>query len=334
MRGPRRPDAVRRRGGRGGWPWAWPWRWRSCWPAARSAGTRAASLADPGRSVSPSPDYPDVCAPVGADTSGTCLRLTLDGDRRGAGDEGCGPWSCPSDFPRLSVPEQLFVAVDRERVDRGSAPFTGLDHRPRRRGAEGAPTAAHLPARPGPAYGAVATEWIGEVDNGLDADFQWMYDDGPDSGVPGCSGDADVGLLGRPRHRARPFRVARHLVMGAAFDPDGDTSRRRPERVLVGRHAGRGQSRDGAYAYTWKQALAAMAAGTAAAAARRSRRRSRTPGSPTLPQRAPAPDYTRVCAAGGLDDSPACIGAVLAAVNHAHALEGVRPWCCRPGSRS
>ena len=32
----------------------------------------------------------------------------------------------PADFPRLTVPEQLFVAIDRERVDRGLAPFTGL----------------------------------------------------------------------------------------------------------------------------------------------------------------------------------------------------------------
>ena len=33
---------------------------------------------------------------------------------------------------------------------------------------------------------------------------------------------------------------------------------------------------------------------------------------------APVPDYTRV-RRGGIDNSPACIGAVLAAINHAHA---------------
>ena len=37
---------------------------------------------------------------------------------------------------------------------------------------------------------------------------------------------------------------------------------------------------------------------------------------------APVPDYTRVCVAGGIDNSPACLGAVLHAINHAHALEG------------
>ncbi len=50
--------------------------------------------------------------------------------------------------------------------------------------------------------------------------------------------------------------------MGAGFDPAGDTIARRPEWVLAGRHAGRRRrTDDGAYAYTWKEALAAMAVG-------------------------------------------------------------------------
>ena len=44
----------------------------------------------------------------------------------------------------------------------------------------------------------------------------------------------------------------------------------------------------------------------------------------------PVPDYTRVCASG-LDDSPACIDAALAAINHAHALEGIRPMVLPSG---
>ncbi len=113
----------------------------------------------------------------------------------------------PADFARLTVPEQLFVAIDRERVDRGLTPFAGLSttlDAGAQRGAE----AARLPPRPGPDYGAVTTEWIGDVDNGLDADFQWLYNDGPDSGVPGCSGHRTVGLLGRPQNRAGAPRDA------------------------------------------------------------------------------------------------------------------------------
>ena len=129
---------------------------------------------------------------MGADTSSPCLRITLDAIDTARAGEGLGPMALPADFAALTVPEQLFVAIDRERVDRGLAPFTGLTaalDADAQKGADAAPP----PARPGPAYGSVTTEWIGDVDNGLDADFQWMYDDGPDSGVPGCSGSRTSG---------------------------------------------------------------------------------------------------------------------------------------------
>ena len=56
----------------------------------------------------------------------------------------------PADFARLTVPEQLFVAIDRERVDRGLAPFTGPHHRPR------LPTRRRGPTRPGSRRGRAA----------------------------------------------------------------------------------------------------------------------------------------------------------------------------------
>ena len=113
----------------------------------------------------------------------------------------------PSDFAQLSVPEQLFVALNRERVDRGLPPFAGLT-------AALDDDAQKGQARPScrrdpdTTTSSVDAEWIGAVDNGLDADFQWMYNDGPDSGVPDCSNTPDVGLLGRPPDRARALRLA------------------------------------------------------------------------------------------------------------------------------
>jgi hypothetical protein len=287
-----------------------------------SAGHTGVGLADPAHSVSPVPDYPDTCAPVGADTTSPCLRITLDAIDAARAKEGVPPMVLPADFPRLTVPEQLFVAVDRERVDRGLGPITGLTtalNADTQHGADG----ARLPARPGPAYGSVATEWIGDVDNGLDADFEWLYNDGPDSGVPGCAGSRTSGCWADRALVLNRFGT-RRLVMGAAFDPTGDTS-----------HEDRGGSslaallatttRAGPFAYTWKQAMAAMAAGhlkpLGAIPPWESNTGISDPGHNVLP----VPDYTRICAAGGTDSSPACLGALLDAINHAHALEGIRP---------
>ena len=99
------------------------------------------------------PDYSDDCAPVGADTSGPCLRITLSAIDAARAEEGLRPMALPADFPRLTVPEQLFVAVDRERVDRGLAPFTGLTTALDAGAQNGADT-ARLPPRPGAAYGS------------------------------------------------------------------------------------------------------------------------------------------------------------------------------------
>ena len=197
----------------------WAWRWPSCWPAVRPVGNQRGGQAEPARSAAPVPDYPETCAPVGADTTGPCLRITLDAIDVARAKEGLRPMALPADFARLTIPEQLFVAVDRERVDRGLAPFAGLATA-LDAGAQQGADAARLPPRPGPGYGSVTTEWIGDVDNGLDADFQWLYNDGPDSGVPGCSGNRTSGCWA-DRNIVLARLGTQHLVMGAAFDPTG-----------------------------------------------------------------------------------------------------------------
>jgi hypothetical protein len=293
-----------------------------------SGGHTGGGLAQPARSVSPDPDYPATCAPVGADTSSPCLRVTLDAIDSARAREGLGPMELPADFTRLTVAEQLFVAVDRERVDRGLAPFaaltTGLDA-----DAQQGADRARLPPHPGPAYGSVATEWIGDVDNGLDADFEWLYDDGPDSGVPGCSGARTSGCWA-DRDIVLDRFDSRHLVMGAAFDPTGDTSSEdQGGSSLAATLATSGHA--GPDAYTWRQALTSMAAGRLRPLRVIPATESDTGISDPRRNVAPDPDYTRVCADGGIDNSPACLGAVLGAINHAHALEGIRPMVLPAG---
>ena len=280
-------------------------------------------LADPAHSVAPAPDYPSTCAPVGADTTSTCLRVTLDAIDTARAAEGVRPMALPADFPGLTVPEQLFVAIDRERVDRGLAPFTGLStalDADAQRGAD----AARLPARPGSAYGSVNTEWIGDVDNGLDADFAWLYNDGPFSGVPGCSGRTTSGCWADRHIVLNRFGTTRHLVMGAAFDPTGDTSSQDAGGSSLAATLGT-TGRAGPYTYTWKRALAAMAAGTLRPLRAIPATESDTGIEDPTQNVSPEPDYTRVCVATGIDNSPSCLDSVLEAINHAHALEGIRP---------
>ncbi len=283
------------------------------------------ALTDPSRSVAPSPNYLNLCAPVGADTTSTCLRLTLGAIDTARADEGLRPMVLPSDFPRLSVPEQLFVAVDRERVDRGLAPFAGLSTA-LNAGAQRGADHAQLPRAPGPAFSAVSTEWIGAVDNGLDADFEWMYDDGPDSGVPGCTGNKTTGCWADRGIVLNRFGApAGSLVMGAGYDPDGDTSPNDRGGSSLAATLAVVTARDVTYSYTWQQALAATAAGTLQPLQGIAATESDTGIPDPRTNIAPVPDYTRICAAVGVDDSPACVNAVLAAINHAHTLEDVRP---------
>ncbi len=299
----------------------------SCAACAETPQTPLA-LGNPPSSVAPSPDYAAVCAPLGVDTSSGCLRVTLDAIDTARAHEGLKPMALPSDFAHLSVPEQVFVAVDRERVDRGLAPFPGLSPTLDRE-AQQAAGAARLPPRPGRSYSDVNQEWIGAVANGLDADYQWMYYDGPNSGVPQCSDSQTSGCWADRSIVLNRFGSG-HLAVGIGYDASGDDA--------PGDHGGSSLTAtlahvtgDGQrYAYTWRQALAATARGILKPLrdipASESDTGIRNPASNIDP----VPDYTRVCAPSGLDNSTTCIDAVLAAVNHAHMIEGVRPMVLPP----
>ncbi len=234
----------------------------------------------------------------------------------------------PSDFSTLTVPEQLFVVIDRERVDRGLAPVPGLSTALDANAQKGADVAG-LPPRLGPAYTSARSEWIGAVDNGLDADFQWLYDDGPDSGVPGCTQNRSAGCWADRRVFLGRFG-SRHVVMGAAFDPTGDTSRADRGGSSLAAVLAATTAPAGGYAYTWKDALTATAAGMLRPLRSIPASESNA-GIPDPPHNvAPVPDFTRVCA-DGLDDSPACLGAVVAAIDRARGLEGVGPMVLPSG---
>ena len=128
----------------------------------------------------------------------------------------------PADFAQLSVPDQLFVAVNLERVDRGLPAFGGLTtilDRNAQRGAD----EADDPPDPGSSYALDDAEWAGGSSNGLDAVYGWMYDDGFDSGNLDCEHRGAPGCWGHRKGILDDFGSGANLVMGAALDPSGDT---------------------------------------------------------------------------------------------------------------
>src|SRR5207237_4035137 len=113
----------------------------------------------------------------GADASVECTEVVLQSIDNARAKERVGPMVLPSDFGKLSVSQQLFVAVNRERVDRGLPPIAGLSTALAAVAERGA-SRGNLPPDPGSSYRNVNTEWIGAVVNALDAVYQWMYEPG------------------------------------------------------------------------------------------------------------------------------------------------------------
>lgn len=288
-----------------------------------------AQVADPKGPVAPSPDYTQACSVSGLDRSLSCLQVTLKAIDNARAREGVKPMVLPANFADLAVPEQLLVALDRERVDRGLRPFVGLSealNANARRGAE----AGGVPPVPGPPWSSTRAQWTGAVANGLDADYVWMYDDGPGRGVPRCDEAGDRGCWADRHIVLDDFGSAATLVMGAALDPTGDRSAGdRGGPSLAATLATRPDAPSD-LVYTWDRAVAAMGAGTVTA-------REAVPADTSathIPDPArtapPNPDYPHVCGEG-VDSSDQCLQSALQAVNNARAAEGVKPMVLTPG---
>ena len=287
-------------------------------PAAKASGKQ---IRDPGHTIPADPDYSAACAPSGLDSSLTCIAVTLQAIDNARAKEGLAPMELPAGYSRLTVPEQLFVALNRERVDRGLAPFTALTDALNQLAARGADTASD-PPDPGHAYVSADTEWIGAVANGLDADYLWMYDDGPGSGVSGCGKSGGSGCWA-DRHVALDRFGPDTLVMGAALNPTADTGTDQGGPSLAAILASTAND-PGSIAYRWSSALNDAQGGTI---------RPRTGPPPNTSASGiadpgqtepPVPDYTGACAAT-IDRSPRCLAAIVEALNNARAKEAVKP---------
>ncbi len=157
----------------------------------------------------------------------------LDAARRA---EKVAPMVLPSNWSRLTAPEQLFVLADLERVARGLPPYLGLNRALDRE----AQRAARLDEDPTLAAGfAAGTDASGVYGLGgawstgfstLVADYFWMYSDGwggsrattsnlacTSAGAPGCWAHRDELLGYDPRFNPGVGLGCRTCEMGAGF---------------------------------------------------------------------------------------------------------------------
>ena len=218
--------------------------------------------------------------------------------------EGVAAMVLPSNFNSLSSDDQLLVVIDLERVGRGLAPFAGIVAKLDSVAQKGtAPAGAPAGSFEDPSFprgftvaAGTAFAWrcaasacggsgepgasiaAGGQINPLEADYDWMYDDGYGSanyacktpGSRGCWGHRD-NILGRyparsafsspswgaPLQRGSVRRTT--LVMGAgSLEPNGDGGTQGNWTAIFAAIVGPRP----AFVYTWSQALAAGAHGS------------------------------------------------------------------------
>jgi hypothetical protein len=215
----------------------------------------ATHIPDPPHTVPASPDYAAACAGAGLDSSPPCLDAVLQAVDHARSAEGLAAMVLPADFGALDVPRQLFVAVNRERVDRGLPPVVGLSPALAPNAQKGA-DAANDPPDPGAAYDVVDTEWAGGSSNGLDAVYGWMYDDGIGSGNLDCPPKGGSGCWGHRHGILDDFGTVGTLVMGAAVNPTADTNEGDKGGTSMAATLAVTSRPTGALPYTWAQAKA------------------------------------------------------------------------------
>lgn len=295
--------------------------------AARTA-PRAPVPRNPAHSLPADPNYFQTCAISGIDNTPGCLQVALQAIDNARKKEGLGPLRLPADYARLPFPQQMLLVVNGERVARHLAPVAGLATRLQQLAVQGA-AIDDLSPLPGAGFERVRRDAAAGFANALDLDYQWIYDDGPGSGTSGCQAPRDPGCWADRDVILADYPKGATLLMGAADDPTGDTQpadKGGASMALVLAQA----TDNEALSFNWSIARTMLRGATLVPL------RSAPLGfSPTgIPDpkhtEPPVPDYLTRCSETGLDDSPSCTGAVLAAINHARAAEGVRPMVLPP----
>ncbi len=175
------------------------------WPAAARA-----AISDPPANRALSQSTIQACQSPTSQGCEVAALADLDAARAA---EGVGPMQLPGDYGVLTVAQQLLVLSNLERVDRGLAPVIGLSGPLD----QDALTGAQNDADPMPSQtngNAWSANWEGGYASPLEADFEWMYDDGFGSDNIDCTSPSDPGCWGHRRDIL--FSFDSPVVMGAA----------------------------------------------------------------------------------------------------------------------
>lgn len=139
--------------------------------------------------IKPHPNFIVACVDDGP-MSHTCISQTVKAINYARAREGVRRMVLPTNYRRLSIPEQVFVIVDLERVDRGVRPLRGMESTMNQE----AKTAAEAQVDPHPATFYLQSVGVhkyrtvyGRDYGALAADYEWMYDDGYSPGAGGTT---------------------------------------------------------------------------------------------------------------------------------------------------
>ena len=143
------------------------------------------------------------------DETNPCVDSALQAIDSARAAEGVGPMNLPSNWYDLTIPQQVFVVINLERVDRDVAPLLGMNAAMDVVAQQGAEVGAD--PQLSDTYGDMASAssggiWAAGQLNPLVADYEWMYADGYSPGgsvnidcasaaASGCWGHRDI-ILG------------------------------------------------------------------------------------------------------------------------------------------
>jgi len=230
---------------------------------------------NPSSSLPPSPNFTDDgnCAFGALDDSATCTNEAAQAVDNGRSTlESMPPLSFSlSAYEAMTVPEQLFVIADEERVDRGLAPVAGLTTQLDDVAQTGAstnadPTLSSATLTGGAQVLSWGSLWAGGTSNALGSDYYWMYDDGTNSPNEQCSSPSAAACWGHRDNVLGSFvssgscppsgSSGPQLYMGAADTPSAGSWGPSFAEIFVGACG----STPTDVVYTWTQAQQLLAA--------------------------------------------------------------------------